>query len=305
MTSFVASRVLQFILVAVFALTVVFVALRSVPGSPARALLGANATESQVKQLERRLGLDQPLIIQYGLYVTSLVRGDLGMSIRYRRPVTELIWARIGPTFQLALGATLLAILVAVPAGVLAATRPNTALDNVILALVLVGQALPTFWWGIVLVIVFSLQLDLLPALGHGTLRHLILPSATLSTFMMALFTRLIRSSILEVMKLDYIRTAVAKGLSHRVVLFKHALKNSLIPVITVMGVQLGVLLGGAVVTETVFDYPGIGLLLIEAISARDYPLVQMIVVVIAVFLALVNLVIDLTYLLIDPRIRI
>jgi len=302
---YIASRVVQFLLVAIAVVTVVFFALRSVPGSPAQALLGPNAAPAQVRQLEVRLGLDRPFIVQYGLYIASVARGDLGMSIRYRRPVVDLVARRIGPTFQLSLAATLLAILVAVPAGIVASLRPNSALDNAILSLVLVGQAMPTFWWGIVLVIVFSLQLQLLPALGHGTWQHLVLPAVTLSTFMMALFTRLVRSSVLEVMSKDYIRTATAKGLPGRIVLFKHALRNSIIPVLTVLGVQVGVLLGGAVITETVFDYPGIGLLLIEAINSRDYPVVQVVVIVIAIMLAVVNLVVDVLYILIDPRIRL
>jgi peptide/nickel transport system permease protein len=273
-------------------------------GDPALVMSSPDATPEQIQQVRRTLGLDQPLPTQLGLYLLRLARGDLGDSLRFNRPVAALIAERLPNTLELTLSAMLLAIAIAVPAGILAAIRRGGALDRLLMAAALAGQAIPIFWLGLLLVRVFAVDLALLPVYGQGGLDHLVLPSVTLATVVMGRLARLVRSSMLEVLGHDYVRTARAKGLAEWRVLIFHALRTAAIPIITLLGLQLAQLLGGAVVTETIFAWPGVGSLVVEAVFNRDFPTVQGITLVVSAIFILVNLAVDLSYAALDPRVR-
>ncbi len=277
---------------------------RLAPGDPAQLLAGEFATPETLADIRQRFGLDQPWHVQLGLYAANVVRGDLGQSVRTRKPVTYELRQYFPNTLRLTLGAMLVALLIGIPAGIIAATRPGTIFDLLAMLGALIGVSMPVFWFGLMAILIFSVQLGWFPVAGTGTLWHLVLPAITLGTGTAAILARMTRSAMLEVLSQDYIRTARAKGLAGRVVVFKHALRNALIPVVTITGLQFGGLLEGAVITETVFAWPGIGQLLVGSILARDYPVVQGAVLLIAMVFILINLIVDLLYGAIDPRIR-
>ena len=282
--------------------TLVFAVLR-LTGDPAMMIAPPGATVDDLAAIRRELGLDRSISVQYVEFLRRLAVGDLAESFRYRRPALEIVIERAGATVQLALAAQLLAIVVAIPLGVIAAVRRDSWLDGAVSGFATLGQSLPHFWLGLMAIVVFAVYLGWLPTSGRGGWLHLVLPASTLSFYSMASLTRLMRSSVLEVLGSDYIRTARAKGLSAGRVLCKHALKNALIPVVTLTGLQLGVLLSGAVIVETVFAWPGIGRLIVEAIHTRDYPLVQAGVVLMALLFVVVNQGVDYCYRWLDPRV--
>jgi ABC-type dipeptide/oligopeptide/nickel transport system permease component len=301
--------ILQRLIYAVFvlwgALTVIFLVVRILPGDPASMMLGAGATEAEVTELQHNLGLDDSMPQQYVTFMSEAVRLDFGESLWLRRPVVESVGERIAATARLALAAVVIALAISFPLGILAALRQRSPIDYAVSVISLIGQSVPSFWLGIMLILIFARQLRWLPSAGSQTPQHLILPAITLALPLVGVLTRLVRSGLLEVMHEDYIRTARAKGLSSRTVLTRHAMRNMLIPVVTVLGIQLGNLLGGAVIVETVFGWPGIGRLLVDAIAKRDYPLVQAAILFITTIFVLINLLVDLSYIYLDPRIRL
>ncbi len=283
---------------------IVFSLMHLTPGDPVQLMLGDYAPAADVTRMRDALGLNDPLYIQYFRFITGAVHGDFGNSLFYREPVMTLINQRIGYTFRLSLLSMLISYIIAFPVGIISAIKQNSWLDNFGMVGALLGVSMPSFWLALMLILLFSLHLGWLPATGVGTWRHMVLPAITLGTSGAALTTRLVRSSMLEVIRKDFIRTARAKGLSEKVVIYKHALRNALIPVITVIGLRLGSILGGAVITETIFARPGIGRLMVDSIFKRDYLVVQGITFIIAVSILIANTVVDLTYSLVDPRIR-
>jgi peptide/nickel transport system permease protein len=283
--------------------TVVFVVMR-LSGDPVPLLLPPDAPRSEILRVRAELGLDRPLPFQYAVFLGHAIVGDFGRSIHFRQPAGRIVAEYLPATFELGLTAFALALVVAVPIGVLSAVRRNSLLDHLSMGIALVGQSAPTFFLGILFILVVSLELGLLPTSGRGDWRNLILPAITLGAFAMASMARLTRSAVLEVLGADYVRTARAKGLAEAVVVAKHTLKNAAVPIVTVTGLQFGSLLGGAVVTETVFSWPGIGRLAIQSIYNRDYPIVQCTVFFSAVVFILINLAVDVLYGLLDPRVR-
>jgi peptide/nickel transport system permease protein len=283
--------------------TIVFGVMR-LSGDPAVLLLPQEASREDVQRLRHDLGLDEPLLVQYGRFLGHAVTGNFGESLRHKEPAMQLVRDHLWATLELALAAFGIATVVAVPIGILAAVKSNRSYDHIVMSLALIGQSAPTFWIGIMLILGFGLGLRWLPIGGRGTVWHLVLPALTLGAFAMASIARLTRSAMLDVIRLDYITTARAKGLREGWVIWRHALKNAAIPVVTIMGLQFGTLLGGAVVTETVFAWPGIGRLAIQGIYNRDYPVVQASVFVAAAFFVGINFCVDLLYTLLDPRIR-
>jgi len=288
----------------------VFLLLQLAPGNPALLIAGPDAPPETLRAIERELGLDQPIYVQYWRYLERVLHGDLGKSLRSRLPVSFEVARAFPVTFQLTLVATFFSVVVALPLGVTSAVHQNTWLDSGTMFLALIGISMPVFAVGLILMWVFGFYLGWLPISGFSPLttvegwRSIILPAVTVSSASIATMARLTRSSILEVLRQDYVRTARAKGLGEKVVIYKHALRNAMLPVVTVIGLQIGGLLGGAVVTETIFALPGMGRLAVKAIEGRDFPLVQGLVLLIAVIFALTNLVVDIFYALIDPRIR-
>ncbi len=282
----------------------VFAMVRFIPGDPALAMAGPHATPQYVEQVRRQLGLDDPLYIQYWKFLGALLQGDLGRSTRTGRPVTIELGDKFPHTVELTMASLLIATLLGLPAGIISATKRYSIFDNLSMLIALLGVSMPVFWLGLMLMLLFSVSLGWLPSSGRGTLLHLVLPAMTLGASSMAFVARITRSSMLEVLRQDYVTTARAKGLRERRVIYQHALKNSLIPVITVLGLQLGILLGGAVLTETVFAWPGVGRLMVDSIQARDYPVVQGAVLLLAVSFVLVNLLVDISYAFLDPRIK-
>lgn len=283
---------------------IVFAMVRLAPGDAAQNLAGEFADPQTIELIRERFGLNEPQHVQFYRFVTGVFQGDLGTSTRTYRPVTADLANFFPNTIELALGAIFVALLFGIPAGILAAMRPNSPFDLTVMIGALIGVSMPVFWFGLLAILIFSVQLGWFPVAGRGTLMHLLLPAITLGLSSMAIIARMTRSSMLEVLNQDYIRTARAKGLFGRGVIMKHALRNALVPVVTVVGLQFGALLAGAVITETVFSWPGIGRLLVDSIRARDYPVVQGSVLLIAVSFIFVNLVVDLIYGFIDPRIR-
>ena len=285
-------------------ITLVFLLIHLVPGDPVEVMLGETARSADKIRLRHQLGLDRPLSSQYVRYVRSLLRADLGRSLHSWRPVRRMIVARYPATLELAGAALLFALLVAAPLGVLAAARAHSRLDAACRTVAVLGAALPNFYLGPLLILAFAIGLDWLPVSGRGGLAHVVLPAVTLGTGMAAMLTRMLRSTLLERLGDEYIRTARAKGASEWRVICKHALRNAVLPVVTLLGLQTGALLAGTIITETIFAWPGIGRLLLLAIQTRDYPLVQGCMLVIALSYVLVNLGTDLLYGLIDPRLR-
>lgn len=282
---------------------VVLLSMELVPGDPVALMLGEFATPEAVAATRAEIGLDRPLAIRYVEYVADVVRGDLGTSIKDRRPVATMIGETLPATAQLAGAAVLLSLLVGVPLGVASAARPGGVVDNLVRVVSLAGLSMPVFWTGLVFIVVFSVNLGWFPVAGRGSLRHLVLPAVTLALPSIAILARMTRASLLEVLQEDYVRTARSKGLTRRAILYKHALRNALIPVVTALGLQLGQMLGGAVLTETVFSWPGLGRLTVFAIFNRDFILVQGVVLVLATVYVTVNLLVDLSYGLFDPRV--
>ncbi len=304
MTSYLLQRLVGVAVTVLFVAVTVFLMVRLLPGDPARVIAGVLASQQEVDRLRTRLGLDQPLWRQGLIFLGDLVQGDLGTSARTSNSVTTEIGARFPATLTLALASTVLAVAIGVPLGTFAAVRAGRTADLLVSTVVLFGISMPVYWLGLMLIIVFSIRLRWLPAAGAEGPLSLVLPAVTLAFFSMAFIARITRSSMLEVLHQDYIRTAVAKGSTQRSVVWRHALRNALAPVVTVIGLQFGELLGGAILTETVFAWPGLGRLLVDSIFARDYPTVQGLVIVFALLFALVNLAVDLFYGVIDPRVR-
>jgi ABC-type dipeptide/oligopeptide/nickel transport system permease component len=286
-------------------LTLVFLLIHLVPGDPVQQMVGEGAAPGEIAQLRHVLGLDEPIHIQYGRYLRQLARGDLGQSFKFQAPVLPILLERYPATLELAFVALLVCAAIGIPAGVLAAHRRGHAADRAIGFLTLLGLAVPNFALGPVLILLFSIALGLLPVSGRSGPLSFVLPAATLGAALAAILTRMVRGAMLEELSSDYVRTARAKGLSARAVLFRHAFRNALIPIITILGLQFGTLLAGAIVTESIFAWPGIGRLTVQAISARDYPLLQGCILLVSVSYVFVNLLTDVLYAFVDPRVRL
>ena len=304
MLRFLARRFLLTIPVLLGVATLVFALIHLIPGDPVRTMLGESATEESVIELRGRLGLDRPLYLQYGNYLKGLARGNLGTSLRTNEPVASAIAARMPATFELAAASMLVAIVIAIPLGIVAAAGAGTLVDHVATTLALVGISMPNVWLGPLLAIIFAVELGWLPVSGRGTLAQLVLPALTLGAPLAAVLARMTRASVIEELRELYVTAARARGVSRARAVVRHAFRNSLIPIVTVLGLQVGSVLTGAVITETIFAWPGVGRLLIQSIGFRDYPLVQGCILLIAVTYVSVNLLTDLAYGLLDPRIR-
>ncbi len=300
----IVARLAQGVFVAVAVTFLVFLA-TFLTGDPASLMLGEGATQEQLEAFRHRMGLDKPLLFQYASFIGRAVRGDFGKSLYFGEANLDLVLQRFPTTIQLTGLALLLGLCLAIPLGVLAAVKRNTWLDAFTMTVALIGQAMPGFWLGIMLILVFAVDLHWSPVSGRGNLAHLVLPTITLATFPLALNSRIVRSAMLEVLGEDYVRTARSKGLSERVILYRHALKNALNTVITLMGLQIGAFMGGSVIVETVFAWPGLGRLTVQAILVKDFPLVQTAVTFFALVFVVVNLVVDILYFVIDPRVRL
>lgn len=285
-------------------LIIVFAMVRLAPGDPALLLAGELADEATIERIRERFGLDRPVPEQFARFLGGVVQGDLGRSTRTNREVTADLATYFPHTLELALGAIVVALLIGIPAGIVSALRPNTWLDLLVMFGALLGVSMPVFWFGLLAILFFSVELGWFPVAGRGTLRHLVLPAITLGVSSTAIIARMTRSAMLEVLSQDFVRTARAKGLLGRSIVLKHALRNAMVPIVTVGGLEFGALMAGAVITETVFTWPGIGSLLVTSILARDYPVVQGAVLLIAITFIIVNLFVDLVYGFIDPRIR-
>lgn len=332
MLHYVGKRLLQLIPVLLGMTFIVFLIIRAIPGDPAQVILGQQASAEAIKALRTTLGLDEPWYIQYFEYLKGLVTGDLGESLRTRTPVMDEIWPYLAATIELSVFAILIAVIIGVNAGIISAWFQNSWFDYAAMVIALIGVSMPIFWLGLMNQWIFSIELGILPTTGRENVRdpidtvtnfylldtiitgqfhqiptvlkHLVLPGTALATIPMAIIARMTRSSMLEVMRSDYVRTARAKGMKMTWVVYKHALKNAIIPVLTVIGLQMGLLLGGAILTETIFAWPGIGRYIYEAIGFRDYPVIQSGILVVAFIFVMINLVVDLLYTFIDPRIK-
>jgi peptide/nickel transport system permease protein len=330
---YIANRLLQLILILFGVSVLVFLMLRMIPGDPAQLLLGEYASPEELVRLRTQLGLDRSLPVQYGIYLKNILQGDLGNSIRTNAPVAGEIWVRLLATLELSLAAMLISTLFGIGAGVLSAVRPHSAWDYTAMFLALVGVSMPIFWLGLMLIYLLAVRYPVLPMMGRlsmgldvpvvtglvvvdaliggrfgavwDAVRHLVLPAVTLATIPMAVVARITRSAMLEVLNKDYVRTARAKGMSEIVVILRHALRNAFLPVVTVLGLNLGLLLGGAVLTETIFSWPGLGRYVVDSLMGRDYAAVQGCILVFAAMMAIINLAVDLIYVLLDPRIRV
>jgi peptide/nickel transport system permease protein len=304
MSRYLTRRLLHACLTLLGVSVLVFVIVRVIPGDPARMLLPEGAPQSAVDELDRQLGLHQPLLEQYVIFLRSVARGDFGQSFQYRAPAARVVWERIPATADLTTAAILLIVCVGVPIGIVAAARHRSVYDYAGMTFAVLGQSLPNFWLGIMLILLFGVTIHILPTSGFEGWQYLILPSVTLAAYPTAFVARLTRSGMLEVLNQDFVRTARSKGLAGPTVVLRHALRNAVIPVLTILGLQIGVLLGGAVITESVFAWPGIGKLIVDAIFARDFPVVQTVLILSAATFVLVNLAVDLLYSVLDPRIR-
>jgi peptide/nickel transport system permease protein len=306
-TQYIIRRLWQSVIVVFGVVTVVFFVLQ-LTGDPVRIMMGETASEEDIQNVRRQLGLDRPIHEQYVTFLSKAVRGDFGDSVRQRgQPAMQIVMNRYPATLQLAFLALAFSVILATIFGVVSAVKRYSVLDNVVMFLALIGQSVPNFWLGIMLILLFAVQFGVLPSQGSGdgNIRYLILPMLTLAAPGLARLTRLVRSGMLEIMNQDYVRTARAKGLHDSRVIFGHALKNAAIPLVTVIGLDMGALLGGAVVTEQIFAWPGVGLEVIMAINGRDFPVVQAAVFVVAVSFVLINLIVDLAYTWLDPRVRL
>lgn len=304
MLGYIAKRLLQMIPTLIGVSILCFIIIHSVPGDPANLIAGVDATAEEIQIVKERLGLDRPLYEQYGSYVMGLLQGDMGKSLRSDRPVAEELLTRFPSTIMLTMLSVVVMVLVGLFAGIMSAIRPNSVRDNATMMVSLFGISMPVFWSGIMLILVFSYYLQWLPSGGSTQLKHYILPAIALGLSSSAVLARLTRSSILEVIHQDFIRTARAKGVREKLIIYKHTLKNALIPIITIVGLEFGHLLGGAVLTETVFSMNGIGRYIIQSIQFRDYPAIQGSILFVAAIFVIVNLVVDLCYGAVDPRIR-
>jgi len=305
MREYLLKRILLTIPTIMGVLTLVFFLVHMIPGDPIDAILGETAQVADKAALRKELKLDIPIMEQYVLYISGILRGDFGKSILFNRPVFDIIIDRIPATLILGFSSITLALIIAIPLGILSAINKDKAIDRASLFVSLLGISIPNFWLGPLLIILFAVQWKLVPVSGFGSFEHLILPSITLGSGLAAILVRMTRAALLDTIKEDYVRTAKAKGLTAPKVILKHALRNSLIPIITVVGLQIGALLGGSIITETIFSWPGIGTLTIQGINNRDYPLVQGCILVIALFYVFTNLVTDISYAYTDPRVSI
>jgi ABC-type dipeptide/oligopeptide/nickel transport system permease component len=304
MAAFLLRRLVLTIPVVWLVVTLVFGLIHIVPGDPVAQMLGEGAPQPEIQRLRHDLGLDRPILDQYKAYVVGLLKGDLGVSFRNQEPVAQSIASRYPATIELTIAAIVVSLVLAIPAGVIGAVKRGTLVDKAIGVFSLFGVSLPNFALGPLLILLFSIVWGILPVSGRGGISHLILPAVTMGGALAAITTRIVRSSMLEEIHQDYIRTARAKGLPERVVLFRHALRNGLLPVITILGLQTGALLAGAIITETVFAWPGLGRLTVQAIGARDYPLLQGCILTISLSYIFINLLTDAIYSFVDPRIR-
>jgi ABC-type dipeptide/oligopeptide/nickel transport system permease component len=304
MTRFVLRRLLLTLPVLFGVATLVFSLIHLVPGDPVEAMLGESASPVDVADMRARLGLDRPLLVQYASFMAGALRGDLGRSLRTSEPVTSAIAARMPATLELAVAAMVIAVLIAIPLGILAAVRAGTRVDHAATTLALIGISMPNFWLGPLLAIVFAVELGWLPVSGRGTVAHLVLPAVTLGASLAAIVARMTRASMLEELRELYVLAARARGVSRARAVLKHAFRNSLIPIVTVLGLQFGSVLTGAIITETIFAWPGVGRLLVQSITSRDYPAVQGCILLIAITYVSVNLLVDVMYGVLDPRIR-
>ena len=304
MRFYILKRLFHSIFVLVGISVVVFIILH-LTGDPAALLMPMDATPEQVAQFRKEMGFTDPLIVQYGRFFKGTLRGDFGRSFRHSQPALELVLERMPATIQLTIAAMIIALIIAIPVGIISAIRRNSILDHIGMTGALLGQSTPVFWLGIMLILIFSVTLQWFPSSGRGDIWNLVLPAVTLGMFTMARTARMMRSSMLEVLGQEYMKTAKAKGLSPGMVILKHAMKNALIPVVTIVGMELGTLLGGAVITETIFAWPGVGRLAVQAIYNRDYPVVQASVFILASIFVLVNLAVDLIYTYLDPRVKL
>lgn len=305
MGAYILRRAVLSIFVLWAAVSVVFLVLRLLPADPALLILGSTPTPEQLAAVRAAMGLDQPLIVQYGAFLADAVRFDFGDSYRFSDDAMGLVLQRLPATLELSGVGLFFSLLVGIPFGIIAALKVNRLPDRIVSTFSLVAQSLPTFWVGIVFILVFARGLQILPSGGTGSIAHLILPAITLAMPFLAILTRMTRNSLLEVIHEGYIQSARAKGLSERIVIFPHAIRNALIPIVTIVGLQFGILMAGSVVVETVFAWPGVGRLLIDSINQRDYNLVQAIVLVIAIVFVAINFIVDLLYGYLDPRVRL
>jgi peptide/nickel transport system permease protein len=297
-------RFLQSLLV-LFGVSFVVFGILFLTGDPALLLLPPDASIEDIVKFRQQMGFNDPFFVQYGRFLSGALRGNFGQSVRHGEPAFDLVMERMPATFELSGAALALALCLSIPAGIISAMRRNTLVDYIATVVALLGQSMPTFWLGIMLILFFSVQLNVLPSSGRGGWQHILLPAVTLGLFTTARITRLTRSGMLEVLNQDYIRTARAKGVANPPVVWKHALKNAAIPIVTIVGIELGTLLGGSVITETIFAWPGVGRLSVQAIYNRDYPVVQAAVFTLAATFVLVNLAVDVLYTYLDPRIRL
>jgi peptide/nickel transport system permease protein len=312
MLPYVIRRLVQVVPVMLFASAVVFLMIYLVPGDPVLAVLGGEARAEQVEAMRQRMGLDRPLVVQYGRWLGRVAQGDLGVSLINGYPVWSLIGLKLPATLALAAGALAVALLVSLPLGIVAAVRQGSWVDRLAVGFTALGLSVPTFWLGVLLVLLFSLRLHWLPASGYVpfftrpalSLQHLLMPSVTLGIAIAAILTRFVRTAMLEVIRQDYVRTARAKGLPEGRVVVRHGLKNAFIPVLTVVALQVGNLLGGAVITESIFDYPGVGQLILYAVTTKDYTVVQGTLLLLVFAFVLINLLTDVAYAVLDPRVR-
>lgn len=313
MARFLFSRILQLIPTLFVVAVIVFFVTRLLPGNPAAVMLGPQASVEDVEKYTEELGLNEPVITQFFNYIWDLITLNFGNSLSYNAPIIDLILERFPNTIILAISALILAIIVGIPVGILAARKQNTFLDYLITTFSLVGVSMPIFWLGVMLVLLFSVNLGLFPATGMGDItedpidffKHLVLPTIALATIPMAEFARIVRSSMIEVLKNDYVKAAKAKGIKNYLVIYKHALKNAITPLITVLGLQFSNLLGGAVLTETIFSWPGMGLLIVDAIERRDFVVVQNTVIFIAFIYVSINLIVDILYKVVNPKVNL
>jgi len=305
MTRYISLRLLFALPALWLILTMVFLLAHIVPGDPVQQMLGEGARAEDLQQLRHALGLDLPIGVQYGRYLGGVLHGNLGESFRFQQPVLRVVASHYPATLELAIVALLVCAMIGIPAGLLAAQRRGRATDHAIGVFTLFGLSVPNFALGPVLILVFSVILGWLPVSGRGGISHLLLPAITLGAALAAILTRMVRTSVIEELSSDYVRTARAKGLSKSAVLFRHAFRNALIPILTILGLQFGTLLAGTIVTESIFSWPGVGRLAVQAIQARDYPLLQGCILLIAVSYVLVNLLTDMIYALVDPRVRL
>jgi peptide/nickel transport system permease protein len=302
---YVIRRLLVSVLAVWGAATVVFLVIRIIPGDAVAIMAAEGGSTEAIEAARARLGLDKPILIQYLVWLPQLLTFDFGNSWVSRQPVIELVAQRLPNTAWLAFSAIIVAVLIGIPVGILAGKRPGSLVDRVVSVLSLVGQSVPPFWVGIMLLLVFARQLQWLPSMGSGTLSHLILPAVTLALPLIAILVRMVRQGILEVLGSGYVEAARGKGLTERVVMYRHVLKNTMIPVVTILGLQFGGLLTGSVLVETIYSWPGIGNLLISSIYRRDYPTIQAVMLFVAVIFVAVNFVVDLVYGYLDPRVRL